>query len=117
MDMKEIKGEDYRVTYNPSSVTVSFQGELSLGSPEDYQPIVSLLKETVVEDPETLSLDLRQLEFLNSAGISMLSKFVITLRKKENTQVIVRGSDDIPWQRKSLKNLQRLLTTLKLEMQ
>ena len=119
MDMKEIKGEEYTVTvtYDPTSLTVRFEGELSLRTPEEYQPIINLLKETVVQEPETLSLDLRQLEFLNSAGISMLSRFVMTLRKQENTQVIVQGTDDIAWQTKSLKNLQRLLTTLKLEMQ
>jgi len=29
----------------------------------------------------------------------------------------VRGSDDIPWQEKSLRNLQRLMPSLQLEME
>jgi len=33
--------------------------------------------------PPKITLNLRQLEFLNSSGISMLSKFVIKVRQKK----------------------------------
>jgi len=46
-----------------------------------------------------------------------LSKFVIKVRQKESIKIIVCGSDAIPWQRKSLKNLQRLMSSLVLEWQ
>lgn len=45
----------------------------------------------------------------------MLSKFVINIRKKNSTKIIVQGSAAIPWQGKSLKNLQRLMPSLILE--
>lgn len=57
-----------------------------------------------------------KLGFLNSSGISMLSKFVIGLRKQKGTLLIVLGSNDQPWQGKSLQNLVRLLPGLKLEV-
>jgi hypothetical protein len=47
----------------------------------------------------------------------MLSKFVISVRKKKTIQLLVLGSNDIPWQQKSLKNLEKLLPTLKLELE
>lgn len=63
-----------------------------------------------------MSINLKDLGFLNSSGISMLSKFVLSLRKKKGIQLIVLGSNDMPWQGKSLKNLEKLLPGLKLEI-
>lgn len=116
MVTQEIKGEDYSVYSDPESATIHFQGELSLGGPLDYRAIAELLDAVVAQSPPRLTLNLTQLEFLNSAGISMISKFIIGVRKKPEMQVLVLGSVDIPWQGKSLKNLQKLLPSLKLEL-
>ncbi|HBK97305.1 MAG TPA: hypothetical protein DD001_08180 [Microcoleaceae bacterium UBA10368] len=117
MDIQEIKGQDYSIQYDLESVTVYFKGELSLGGPADYAPIVQLLDEVANPEPSTITLNLKKLEFLNSSGISMLSKFVIAVRKKKTIQLLVVGSNDVPWQQKSLKNLEKLLPTLKLELE
>lgn len=117
MGIQEIKGEDYCIQYDPESVTVCFQGELSLGGPSDYAPIVELLDEVANPEPSAITLNLKKLEFLNSSGISMLSKFVIAVRKKKTIQLLVVGSNDVPWQQKSLKNLEKLLPTLKLQLE
>lgn len=116
MVAQEIKGEDYTVSYDPGSTTVNFQGELSLGGPPEYAPIAQLLDEAIAQSPLTLTLDLTKLEFLNSSGISLISKFIIGLRKKPPVQVVVLGSNDIPWQGKSLKNLEKLLPRLQLKL-
>ncbi|MGK7884801.1 MAG: hypothetical protein AB4057_09275 [Crocosphaera sp.] len=113
----EVKGENYSVTYDNETITVNFQGSLRLGGMEEYAPIVKLLNQVVDMEPEIITLDLKTLKFLNSSGISMLSKFVISVRKKKNISITVKGSDDIPWQGKSLKNLQRLMPSLKLEFE
>ncbi len=113
----EIKGEGYRVTYHPETITVSFHGSLRLGGMEEYAPIVQLLDDVAEQNPETITLDLKELEFLNSSGISMLSKFVISIRKKKNSSIAVKGSKNFAWQGKSLKNLQRLMPTLTLELE
>ncbi|MEG4498137.1 hypothetical protein QUB05_13070 [Microcoleus sp. F10-C6] len=117
MGIQEIKGEDYSIKYDRESVTVIFQGELSLSGPAEYAPIVQLLDEVANPEPPTITLNLKNLEFVNSSGISMLSKFVITVRKKKMIQLLVLGSKDVPWQQKSLKNLEKLLPTLKLELE
>lgn len=116
MGIQEIKGEDYSIQYAPESVTVTFQGELSLSGPPEYAPIAELLDEVANGEPPTITLNLKKLGFVNSSGISMLSKFVISVRKKKTIQLLVLGSNDIPWQQKSLKNLEKLLPTLKLEL-
>lgn len=124
-EIKEIKGEGYKVTWEPEDyqveenldvITVNFEGELALAGPKEYQPIKDLLNNLVDKEPNTIALNLRALIFCNSSAISMLSKFVLGLRKKTEIQLVVFGSTDVAWQLKSLKNLQRLLPTLKLEL-
>ena len=117
MAIKEIKGTDFAVQYDPDATKVDFSGLLSLGGAKEYAPINDLLNKIVDEEPAEMTLDLRKLEFLNSSGISMLSKFVLGLRKKKGTQLIILGSEDMPWQGKSLKNLQKFLPSLKLQIQ
>ncbi|HEY9794043.1 MAG TPA: hypothetical protein V6D30_00255 [Leptolyngbyaceae cyanobacterium] len=112
----EIKAEDYTVSYDTATATVSCQGSLRLSGMEEYAPIVQLLNDVADQEPLTITLNLQKLEFLNSSGISMLSKFVLKVRQKKNIQMLVQGSKAIPWQGKSLKNLQRLMPTLELEL-
>jgi hypothetical protein len=111
----EIKTEDYNIWYDVAAKAVIYQGSLRLGGMEDYTPIEQLLEDVVAQQPQNLTLNLRGLKYLNSSGINMLSKFVIKARQRKNMQLVVQGSTNIPWQGKSLKNLQRLLPSLELE--
>jgi hypothetical protein len=113
--MMEIIDENYRVWYDESLATVIFEGSLRLNGTEEYAPIVQLLADAIESEPPTITLNFKELKFLNSSGISMLSKFAIDVRKKKNVQMIAIGSQETPWQNKSLKNLQRLMPSLKLE--
>jgi len=111
----EIKTENYRVWYDSTTTTVSCRGSLRLSGMSEYEPIVKLLNSVVEDGPTEIALNLRELEFLNSSGINVLSKFVIRVRQHKTIDMIVRGSKKIPWQGKSLKNLQRLMPSLQLE--
>lgn len=113
----EIKTEDYNIWYDTKTATVNCQGSLRLSGMDEYAPIVDLLNNVAEEGPPIITLNLRELEFLNSSGISMLSKFVIKVRQKKTIQIVVIGSKGIPWQGKSLKNLQRLMPSLTLELE
>jgi hypothetical protein len=75
-----------------------------------------LLGKVADVEPAKITLNLQQLEFLNSAGINMLSKFIIEERKKARAEMAVQGSHRIAWQGKSLKNFQRLMPGLQLEL-
>ena len=114
--MAEISGDKYSIISDEATATVTFKGSLRLGGPGEYKPIADLLSDLADQEPEMITLDLSELEFLNSSGISTLSKFVISLRKKRSTQAIILGAKNIPWQGKSLQNLQKLMPGLKLEM-
>jgi hypothetical protein len=112
----EIKTEDYNIYYDANTTTVNCEGSLRLNGMEEYTPISELLNHVVEQEPSQFTLNLQELKFLNSSGISMLSQFIINVRKKKNIQMIVIGSKDVAWQGKSLKNLQRLMPTLTLEI-
>lgn len=110
----EFTTNDYSIQHNIDSGTVFLKGSLRLSGMNEYQPIMDLLLDAV-EQSATFTLNLRELEFLNSSGISMLSMFIVKVRQKETIQMVLQGSDQVLWQTKSLKNLQRLMPTLKLE--
>lgn len=109
----EVKGDNYKIWYDNSSATVNFKGVLRLNGVEEYEEILKLLNDVMVAEPPRITLNLMHLDFLNSSGITMLSKFVIEMRKK-TIHLMILGSNSLPWQGKSLKNLQRLMPNLNL---
>lgn len=111
-----IETDTHSIFYNKIEHSIIFQGSLRLNGTEDYASILELLHNIVEEEPPKIILNLKELKFLNSSGISMISKFVITVRKRKNIQMAVIGDKDIPWQGKSLKNLQRLMPNLTIEL-
>jgi len=108
-----IEGENYKVEYNPEIATIAIGGALRLGGLGEYAPIIEVLN-TALDQHTNITLNMKQLEFLNSSGIAMLSKFVIETRNKENVDLTICGSSAIPWQGKSLINLQRLMPKITL---
>ena len=115
--MEEIKHEDYQVSYNPDTATIICSGSFRLRGSAEYAPTLRLLNQAADARPEIITLDVRELQFLNSSGINTLSKFVIQVRKHKASQMVILGSSQSPWQQKSLKNFQRLLPGLKLDIE
>ncbi|MBN1218902.1 MAG: hypothetical protein JXM69_08240 [Anaerolineae bacterium] len=111
----EVKGNNYHIIFYPETITIAFDGTLRLRGMAEYDPIVQLMDDVVAQNPDTITLDLRKLHFLNSSGINILFKFVIKIRDQSSCKLVVQGSEQVPWQKKSLKNLQRLMADVKLE--
>ncbi|HEY7710642.1 MAG TPA: adenylate/guanylate cyclase domain-containing protein [Candidatus Entotheonella sp.] len=110
-------GEDYAIRYDADTATVICKGSFRLRGGEEYAPILQLLMQAAAARHETLTLDLRTLEFLNSSGINTLSKFILEVRKHNASQVVIKGSSQFAWQARSLTNLQRLLPGLRMEIE
>lgn len=110
-----IDGGTHKVVYDPATRTVRLSGVMRLNGMAEYAPIAGLMSRSLTET-EALTVDLAGLEFLNSSGIAVLSKFVIEARNS-GTALTIRGSKSIAWQGKSLANLQRLMPTLTMDMQ
>ena len=119
MSVETITGEEYSVEYNNNTQAVTFIGSMRLRTSDEYEPINQLLHQAhdATADGETLTLDFSELKFLNSSGINVVSRFVIHGRKQAKINMVVRGSQEIYWQKKSLTNLQRLWPKVKIEIQ
>ena len=108
----KIENENYTLESDEGGNTTAIRGSLRLNGMEEYGPILEALRAGLAGG--NMNLDLSGLEFLNSSGIAMLSKFVIEARGIDGMQLTITGSVQIPWQGKSLKNLQRLFPALDL---
>jgi len=115
--MEQIKGDEYTVEHDLDAHTVNFKGTIRLQTSDDYLPMTQLLQAAHNSAAGgRLNLDFQQLQFLNSSGISTISKFVIGARKQDKLQLTVVGNRDIYWQQKSLGNLQKLWPKVQIEI-
>ena len=114
--MKHISGESFDVRLEEETSTVFFKGALRLSGMEDYAPILDLLKSTLTDSARPIVLDWRELDFLNSSGITMFSRFVIEARDRPGISLHFVASESIHWHARSLKNLQRLMPSLVIQL-
>jgi hypothetical protein len=114
--LKTLNGESFAIERDENNSTVVFKGALRLSGTADYAPILDLLKETLATPATPVVLDLRELDFLNSSGITMLSRFVIEARDCNGINLEILASESIPWHARSLKNLQRLMPALSVRL-
>ena len=103
--MKTITGESFEIRMEDNHSTVFFKGALRLSGVTECLPILDLLKETLVNPTNPVVLDLKELDFLNSSGITMLSRFVIEARDQAGINLYLIASESIVWHARSLKNL------------
>ncbi len=109
-----ITGEHFTVEWDPETRTAALNGILRLNGLEEYGPIARFLSGAVPQG--SMNLNLRGLQFLNSSGIAMLSKFVIEIRNRKSVDLTILGSKAVSWQGKSLANLCKLMPSLRMEI-
>ena len=105
MDESSVRTYAVRVTKDFSRI--SLMGILRLQGRQDYEKIHRMLRYAADRSGESLEMDLRQLQVLNSSGISTLSLFIIEMREM-GKKVTITGSKGSAWQSKSLANFRRL---------
>jgi hypothetical protein len=107
--------ESFDIRLEQENSTVLFKGALRLCGTEDYAPILDMLKETLVGPAMPIVLDLRELDFLNSSGITMLSRFVMEARDRPES-ICRCWLQKRSWHARSLGNLQRLMPGLRIRL-
>ncbi len=97
----------YAVRVTRDFSRISFSGTLRLQGRQEYEKIYRMLRYAANKSGESLEIDMRQLQFLNSSGISTFSLFIIDMREV-GKKLFITGSKLIAWQSKSLANFRRL---------
>ncbi len=117
--MIEINAEKYQVSYTAETAVVTFTGSLLLNGASAYESILQLLKDAACkQDSKQLIIDIRELKFLNSSGINMMTKFIMYIADSDTVQLGIKvcAYKKIAWQARLAINLQRLMPALQAEL-
>ncbi|MCK5876646.1 MAG: hypothetical protein KAG43_03335 [Candidatus Marithrix sp.] len=114
----EIRTEKYSIIYDSDKAVVHCNGTLLLNGSKEYEPILQLLNTAAITQKDKLTIDFCALKFLNSSGINMVTKFIINVFDIEAMEIklIIKGLETVVWQKKLLKNLQRLAPDLNTQL-
>lgn len=105
---------DYQVdTTRPNTVVLS--GTLRLASVGHYDELLAPVRAALETGPEQYTIDLRKVQFINSSGISTLSRLVLIARDFE-TRLLLRGRADVRWQARTLASFTRLSPKVAVEL-
>ena len=112
----EVRESEAVVRFSPETKTVSFSGALRLANVKAYESVGKLLSEAAAQ-VDVLTLDFKELKFLNSSGITALSLFVVASRKAGRPKLRLLGAKANAWQQKSLANFQLLWREMTLTIE
>ena len=116
--MEKITLGDSSLDFDPASNTLVIQGSMRLANLTEYEPVKDyLFKSSEKTSGNTLSIDMKQLKFLNSSGITTLSMFVIAMKKRNTKMLKIIGSKEVSWQEKSLVNFNKLWNKVAIVME
>ncbi|MBF0099895.1 MAG: hypothetical protein HQK77_03215 [Desulfobacterales bacterium] len=108
----QVQGDKYTIVYHSETATVRCDGMLDLRGKDGYTEISELFTKVLdqIPLPKKIILDIRDLEFLNSSGITTLGGFIIRLRNKGGIQLLIQCANKHSWQLRSMKGLQKLMS-------
>jgi hypothetical protein len=114
--MEEIRTRYYHVIYDDCTGTVACNGTFQLGWAGDDIAVTHLL-DTVVDQPhQSITLDLRGIEFLNTDGFSTLCRFVLKIHQKQTVQLTALISPQMPCQKPLLRMLRQCMPSMQMAM-
>lgn len=109
----KIQTTEYTIDCRDAEPYAKLSGVLRLASPAAYEQAFAPIRKHLAATIGAYTLDVAQLTFMNSSGITGLSRLVMQARSDSRDLVIV-VSDTIPWQRKTFGSLQKLYPKLQI---
>jgi len=107
-----IKGENYQITYENNVIRLS--GKLSLML-EDYRKIEELFQEVIETQPKELTLDIRELEYLNSSGIKTICvSLILEADDIEGLCMKIVCSKKYTWQLETIPTFKDLMDEIEI---
>lgn len=89
-------------------------GVLRLATPAAYKKIFDPLTDALTAN-DAFTVDIVEVKFMNSSGITALSRLVLAARKQDKPLTIL-GTEAVAWQKKTITSLKRLHKKLTVEL-
>lgn len=105
--------EEFTIDTTGSGVA-RLSGVLRLASPAAYEERFEPLRRRL-EESNTFTVDVSGVRFLNSSGITWLSRLVLLARSTEKPILLI-GSESISWHGKTLTLLKRLYAKVEVQL-
>lgn len=113
-----ISEDAFQVEYNEDTRIVSFHGSLRMNDLKEFDKIKKFMREAYDLDSPGLILNFVKLDFMNSAGISTLCKFIFDIKDlTPEKSVTIVGNTNILWQQKSFENLKKIWNKLTIRFE
>ncbi len=90
-------------------------GVLRLPSPAAYEERLAPAREALVAAGSKYTIDIKEVQFLNSSGITGLSRLVL-LARREEVPLVFLGSSESVWQSKTLRLIARLYNKVEVRI-
>ena len=108
------ESEDFAIEHRDAEQRAVLSGVMRLASPAAYEEALREVRDGL-EHTKTYVVDISKVTFMNSAGITALSRLVLVARK-DNKDLTFVGSEAVPWQRKTIPSLKKLYSNLKVQL-
>lgn len=109
----KIQTTEYTIDCREGAPFSKISGVLRLATPAAYEHALAPIRQHLAATTGPYTLDVAQLTFMNSSGITGLSRIVMVARS-DNRDMIIVVSDAVPWQRKTFSSLQKLYPKLQI---
>ena len=107
-----IEGDDYRIVYEKGVITIS--GKLSLML-EDYKRLEEFFEEIIESGPSALTLDIKDLEYLNSSGIKTICvNLLLEAGDIEGLHMKILCSNKFTWQKETVPTFEDLMDDMEI---
>ena len=107
--------DDYQIKLDKETSTAVLEGALRLQSPNAYDIPFSEITNFISQLPKQTRfiLNIKNLEFLNSSGVTSLAKLVLLCRSND-IDLHIECNEDIPWQEKTIASFNKLYERVSL---
>ena len=114
--MKESSIQEYQIyeKSEPEQIVV-VKGTLRLQSPLAYDEPFSPIQQQIQENTSLIQVDITELEYLNSAGISSFARLILLARSK-GSQLRLICNEKFLWQAKTISSLKKLYHKLDIKL-
>lgn len=108
--------DNFEITFNKLSDTLYFKGVLRSNNFAEFDKIEKFILDVYDLETPKMIMDFTELEFMNSAGISTICRFVLDAKEKKYQKSLeIIGRSEILWQVKSFENLKKIWDSITLK--